>query len=146
MPTAGRLAAAIFFALYGWYIAGISIPFFPEGNAPGYLIPVCVGLGIFLGWRMCGANAGLGYSAATGQGLTVAAVFSFSILYVMGFMQMMKQAMRHHYGGPMEAILASFSETGEVATYFFNGTMIASVLIGGVLCGWGTEYFAKRYP
>ncbi|KJZ20073.1 TrgA family protein [Loktanella sp. S4079] len=146
MPTAGRLAGAVFFALYGWYIAGISIKYFPEQNAPGYLIPVLVALGLFFGWRMCGSNGGRGYNPATGMGLTVAAVLAFWILYIMGFMRMMKDAMRNQFSGPMEAIVASFTETGEVALQFANAEMIGSVLIGGVLCAWATEFFAKRYP
>ncbi|WP_243394429.1 TrgA family protein [Yoonia maritima] len=146
MPTAGRLAGAVFLALYGWYIAGIAIPYFPEANAPGYLIPLCAALGVFFGWRMLGRHAGLGYQAAIGQGLTVGLVFGFSVLFVMGFMQMISKAMRHHYDGPMEALLGSFTEAGVIALYFASINIIASILIGGVLCAWGTEYFAKRYP
>ncbi len=146
MPTAGRLAGAVFFALYGWYVAGISVPYFPESNAPGYLIPVCAGLGLFFGWTICGTHAGTGYNAATGQGLTMAFLFSFCILYIMGFFQMMAQAMRMVYDGPMEAIMASFLEAFEFALYFVDIKMIATVLIGGVLCAWATEYVAQRYP
>ena len=146
MPTAGRLAGAVFFALFGWYIAGISVPYFPESNAPGYLIPVCALLGIFFGWKVCGANAGKGYNAAVGQGLTMAFLFSFSILFIMGFVQMIKQAMRMVYHGPVDAFMASFLETFEVALLFYDFKMIASVLIGAVLCACATEYFASRYP
>jgi hypothetical protein len=146
MPTAGRLAGAVFFALFGWYIAGISVPYFPESNAPGYLIPLCAGWGLFFGWKICGAHSGKGYSAATGQGLTMAFLFCFCILYIMGFIRMMSQAMRMAYDGPMDAIVGSFLETFDLALLFVNVEMIASVSIGAVLCAWATEFVGRRYP
>ena len=146
MPTAGRLAGAVFFALFGWYIAGISVPYFPESNAPTFLVPVCALLGVFFGWTVCGTNAGKGYSAAVGQGLTMAFLFSISILYIMGFTQMMKQAMRMVYDGPIDAVMGSFTESFEIALLFVDVKMIGSVLIGGVICACFTEYFARKFP
>ena len=146
MPTAGRLAGAVFFALYGWYIAGISVPFFPEANAPSYLVPLCAGLGLFQGWQVFGRRSGKGYNAAIGHGLTVAAAFSFWVLFTISFVQMMKNAMRHLYGGPMEALIDTFSLMAERAAYFLDAGFIATVLIGGVVCALAAEYFAKRYP
>ncbi|SFR38607.1 hypothetical protein SAMN04488005_1256 [Yoonia tamlensis] len=146
MPTAGRLTGAVIYALFGWYIAGIAVPYFPESHAPDFLIPVCAGLGVFYGWRICGTNAGKGYNAATGQGLTMAFLFSVSILYIIGFTRMITRAMRMDYDGPVEAIMASFTETFRVALYFLDVRMIASVVIGAVIGAWITEFVARRYP
>lgn len=146
MPTAGRLIAAICFGLFAWYMAGIAQPYFPEGIAPASLIPVSAVMGVFVGWQVCGSRAGLGYVPAVGHGVTAALVFGFCALYVFGFSSMIGKAMKHYYNGAIEAFLGSFSETAKMGGYFLNAHMIGSLLIGGVICAWCAEYFAKRYP
>ena len=60
--------------------------------------------------------------------------------------QMMKQAMRMVYDGPIDAVMGSFTESFEIALLFVDVKMIGSVLIGGVICACFTEYFAHRFP
>ena len=146
MPTAGRLAAAVFFGLFSWYLAGISIAYFPERNAPSYLIPLSAVLGILIGWRVCGSRAGKGYKDSVATGLTTAFVLTFWILYIMGFLKMMQAAMRHSYDGAIDALMGSFSQAFEIGALFFNVHMIGTVIIGSIVCAMCVEYFAKRYP
>lgn len=146
MPTAGRLAGAVVFGLFGWYLAGISIPFFPESNAPRFWLPVCSLIGVFLGWRVCGSRAGHGYNPAIGIGLTCGFAFAFCALFAVSFNQMISNAMRMRYGGPMEAVVDIFTQMLEFSEYFYDFTLIATILIGGVICAWITEYFGQRYP
>ncbi|MFQ1701228.1 TrgA family protein [Loktanella agnita] len=146
MPTAGRLAGAIIFALFFWYIAGLMTPFFPEERPPSMLVPASVALGIFLGWRMVGGRAGHGYNAAIGIGLTAGASYAFWILFGMAFDQMWKNAWRRLYDGPMEAVADIFSLMIEYGQDFASFNLIANLLIGAVICAWVTEYFGQKYP
>lgn len=146
MPTAGRLAGAVVFALFGWYLGGISVEFFPNANAPDLLLPASAFIGLIIGWKICGSRAGRGYNAAVGVGLTCAFAIGFCLLFVVAFNQMISNAMRLQYGGPMDAIVGIFSLMIEFAQYFYDFTLIATLLIGSVVCALFTEFFGKRYP
>jgi hypothetical protein len=146
MPTAGRLAGAIVFGLFGWYLGGISIPFFPQANAPTYWIPASAFIGLVIGWKTCGSRAGAGYNPAMGIGLTCGFTFAATMLFLVSFNQMITNAMRMRYDGPMEAVTSIFSLMLEFAEYFYDFTLIATILIGGVICAWITEFFGQRFP
>ncbi len=146
MPTAGRLAGAIMFALYGWYVAGYSVRFFPEENAPDLLIPVATFVGLLIGWMIVGSRAGRGYNPAIGIGLTAASAYSFWVIFLLSFQAMMKNAMRRLYDGPMEALADTFDIMLEQAKDFLDIGLIITVFVGGIICAWVTEYFGKRYP
>ncbi len=146
MPTAGRLTGAIVFALFGWYLAGISIPFFPESNAPDYLLPASAAIGVIIGWKLCGSRAGNGYNPAISIGLTCGFSLAFCLIFLVSFNQMISNSFRLRYDGPMEAIVDVFSLMMEFSVYFFDVTLIATVLIGGVVCSLITEFVGRRYP
>lgn len=146
MPTAGRLAGAIAFAIYGWYIGTLVIAFYPEGFAPTFLVPMCIVLGVICGWKIVGSRAGRGYYAATGHGLTGVAAFAFWVLFLLSFHEMIRKALRRLYGGPMDAVVDTFALMAERAREYLDVNLILSVAIGGVICAWIAEYYAKRYP
>jgi len=146
MPTAGRLAGAVVFGLFGWYLAGITIPFFPEANAPDYWIPASAAAGVFVGWTICGKRAGNGYNPAVGVGVSCACAFAFIMLFIVAFNQMIQNAFRLRYDGPMEAVVDVFGQMVEFAEYFYDWGLIATILAGGVICAWVTEVFGQRYP
>ena len=146
MPTAGRLAGALAFLIYGWYIGGRLVPFFPEGKPPGFLMPLCIVLGIICGWKIVGARANKGYQAAIGHGLTGAAAFSFWIVFLVSLNQMIGKAMRRFYDGPMEGVVDIFALMVELGKDLLDLNLILSVAIGGIIAAWIAEYFAKRYP
>ncbi|MCK0094588.1 TrgA family protein [Yoonia sp. F2084L] len=146
MPTAGRLAGAVIFALFGWYLGGISVELFPEANAPDFWLPANAFIGLIIGWKICGSRAGNGYNAAMGVGLTCAFALGFCALFVVAFNQMISNAMRLRYDGPMDAIVGIFSLMLEFAVYFYDFTLIATLLVGSVICAWFTEFFGQRYP
>ena len=146
MPTGGKLAGAILFGLLGWYLAGIMAPLFPDDSAPDYLIPTGAGLGVVLGWRMCGARAGQGYNNIPAIGLTYAVAQVFWLCFVVGVVTMVNNAMRGRFGGPMEAALSTFSNLFDVAVYFADINFIIALIIGSLLAAVGTEYVAQRFP
>ncbi|WP_341365962.1 TrgA family protein [Yoonia sp. BS5-3] len=145
MPTAGRLAGAVIFALFGWYIAGISTPFFPEERPPQYIIPMCFFVGIFVGWKVCGPRTGQGYYNAISNGLTTTAAFSFCVLGIIAFNAMIVSALRNRYDGPMEAIVGMFELMLEQGFAFFDIPFLTTLIGGGILCAMIAEFFGKNY-
>lgn len=146
MPTAGRLAGAVVFALFGWYMAGITIPFFPESNAPDYWLPAAAFVSLIIGWRICGRAAGQGFNSAVASGITCAGTMAFILIFVLAFNQMISNAMRLRYDGPMDAVANVFALMMEFGEYFYDWGLIATLFIGGVVCALITEYFGKRFP
>ncbi len=145
MPTAGRLAGAVIFALFGWYIGGIAGPFFPEANPPDYLIPMCAFFGLIIGWTVCGSRAGNGYRLAVSNGLTSAGAFSFCVLGALAFNGMISNALRNRYDGPMDAIAGMFELMLEQGRNFFDIPFLATVIVGGIVCALIAEFFGKRF-
>ena len=146
MPTAGRLAGAIIFALFGWYMAGISVPFFPGEVAPDFWIPVAAVISLFIGWRICGTRAGRGYNPTIGIGLTASAAMAFCLIFALAFMRMIDNAMRLRYKGPMYALVNILVEMLEYGSYFYDVPLIATLFVGGIICAWFTEFFGQRFP
>ncbi len=147
MPTAGRLAGAVIFGLFGWYLAGISIPLFPESNAPTFWLPVVSAISLIIGWKICGARAGHGYNPAIGVGLTCSAAIAFCSVFAVSFNAMLSNALGNRYrNGTMEAVTDIFSKMIDFSIMFADVTLIASLLIGGVVCSWVTEFFGRRFP
>lgn len=145
MLTGGRLAGGVVFALLGWYIAGIAGPFFQEGRPPSYLIPLCTFLGLFMGWTVCGPRTGKGYVNAVSNGLTTIVAFSFCVVASLAFMTMMQNAMRHRYGGPMEAVVAWFDLILEQGLEFFDIPFIGTIIVGGIICAMIAEFIGNRF-
>ncbi len=146
MPTAGRLAAALAFFIYGWYIPLQATPLFPEGNLPGYAVPLSIVVGILVGWMVVGSRAGRGYIAAIGNGLTGAAAYTLWMVFLISFYDMIRKSLRRLYDGPMDAITDVFNLMLKLGTDFYDINLIINVAAGGIICGLITEYFAKRYP
>lgn len=145
MFTAGRLAGAVIFALFGWYLAGIAAPFFPEGRPPAELIPMCTGVGLFIGWTVCGPRAGKGYNNAVSNGLTTMSAFCFCVLGLLAFNEMMRNALRNRYDGPMEALTSIFELMLIQGAAFFDIPFLTTIIVGGIICAMVTEFFGKRF-
>lgn len=146
MPTAGRLAGAVIYALFGWYMAGITVPYFPNEIAPDYWIPAAAAISLLIGWKICGKRAGRGYNPAIGIGLTASAAMAFCLIFALSFNQMISNALRMRYDGAMDAVVNIFTEMVSFGAYFFDVQLIVTLLVGGVICAWITEYFGQRFP
>ena len=146
MPTGGKLAGAILFGLFGWYLAGVMGPLFPESKPPDYLIPLGAALGVVLGWRMCGKRAGRGYQNVPAIGLTFAAAQVFWTCFIIGVVEMLDNAMRGRFDGPTEAALSVFNELVGVAVYFADVNFLTTLVIGALIAALVTEYAGQRFP
>lgn len=146
MPTAARLAGALAFALLAWYLAGLSLPFFPNTSAPDYWIPASVGIGLIVGWSVCGKRVGRGYNPAISLGVTSAGVMAFGMLFLVSLNEILENSMRLRYAGPIEAVIDIFAQMIELGSYFLDLELVLTLLIGGVICAWLAEFFGRRYP
>lgn len=145
MPTAARLAAATSLALLAFIVSGQIMPLMPEGTDFGYFTYINMALGVLTGWILMGKRAGLGRAAAINNGITGVIALLFWGLFVQGCYEMIRQAMRRNFDGPFEALLAIFKIGTEFGMTILVPHVIATLLIGGVLAGFATEFAARRW-
>lgn len=145
MPTAGRLAGAIAFAAFGYYLYTLLSPLFEEGQEPQYFLKLCVGVGVWAGWVICGKRASDGYKAGIGTGFTAVAAMAFWIVFLMSFADMIKKSMRKLYDGPMEALVDVFSLMLDAGAVFATADVGIALAIGGFVCGFFTSFIGKRF-
>ncbi len=145
MPTAARLVAAASLALLAFIVSGQIMPLMPEGTDFGYFTYINIALGMLTGWILMGKRAGLGKTAAINNGITGVVAMLFWGLFVQGCYEMIQQAMRRHYDGPFEALLAIIKIGTEFGMTILVPQVIATLLIGGVLAGFATEFAARRW-
>lgn len=146
MPTAGRLSAAIAFAVIGAYIATLISPLFEEGKQPQWWYPLCVLAGVWAGWVVVGKRAGRGYAAGFGNGITGVVAQVFWIFFIMSFVDMIRKSLRKSYDGPVEAVVNVFELMTDYGFSFYSPTLVAIILGCGVAGGIFAEFFAKRFP
>ena len=114
MPTAARLVGAIAFAIVGFFIFNAMLPEYGDDTVPRFLLPLCIGAGLWAGWVLCGKHAHSVVSGI-GTGLTAGIAQGFWILLIMSFVRMIEQSLRRRYDGPMEAVV-------DVFTIMFDGS------------------------
>ncbi len=146
MPTAGRLAAALAFFIYGWSIALQATPLFPEGNPPNYILPLSIIVSVLIGWRVVGTRAGRGLSSAIGIGLTAAFLYVLWMVFLISFWDMIKRSLRLFYRGPMEAVVDVFDLMMQFTLRMADINLVFSIFVGAVICALIAEYFGRRYP
>ncbi|MEJ6398857.1 TrgA family protein [Yoonia sp. 208BN28-4] len=145
MPTAGRLAGAVAFAVFGWYIATYAAQFFEEGRTPGYWVPLGVVAGIFTGWVVVGKRTGDGYASGLSNGITGTVTILFWMLFLLSFGDMIGKSMRRRYDGPVEAVVDVFALMGEYALRFAQPDLGTIIVVGGIAAGLFAEFFGKRF-
>lgn len=145
MPTAARLVAAASLALLAFIVSGQIMPLMPEGTNFGYFTYVNIALGVLTGWIILGKRAGEGRTAALNNGITGVVALLFWGLFVQGCYEMIQQAMRRVYDGPFEALLAIIKIGAGFGMTILVPHVIATLLIGGVLAGFATEFAARRW-
>lgn len=146
MPTAGRLIGAICFAILGGYIAFTTSPLFRSGSGPDFWYPLCIAAGIWAGWFVVGPRSGKGYASSVGLSLTGVFSQSFWILLILSSYQMITKSLRNAYEDPVDAIVNVFELLGEHALRFATLDVMIVLLVGAVISGVFTEFYARRLP
>jgi len=144
MPTAARLAAALFLALTALATAYMIEPSIPKYLGRGRLYEISAGLALVVGWFPMGKRAGGGFFAGIANGITGGVILVFWALFTFGFTRMWTLAFRKKYDTIMDAFTGFTSEALTYATYFQDLTVLATVIIGSVVTGIIADVAARK--
>ncbi len=145
MPTAARLVASTCLMIIAFLVSSMIIANGEEGKDYGYFTTVNIVLGLACGWKIMGWRAGRGWTAGINNGLTGVAALVFWGLFVQGTYEMFRQAMRHRFDGPFEAILAIFQLSFGFAEQLWASNILWTLAVGAVVTGLLTEIAARRW-
>jgi len=145
MPTAPRLVAAICLAVIAFLVSGMIISNGEEGKDYGWFTYVNLLIAGACGWKVMGKRAGRGWTAAVNNGLTGVAALVFWALFVQGWYEMFRLAMRHRYDGPFEALLAIFQIGVEYGKLLVVPEILWTLAIGALIAGLATEEASRRW-
>lgn len=145
MPTAGRLTGAILFGALAWYVSGLIVPLFPEGTDLGYFVQVNTVIGVICGWRLAGPRAGAGYLDAISYGVTTTIAMLVVALFINSLVVMIENSLRRLYDTPVEAVVAIFELMLEHGRLMATPEIAATLALGGILAGLGTDVIGRRY-
>lgn len=145
MPTAARLAAALFLALTAFATAFAAVPLIPEHLGRGRIYEVSIVLALIVGWFPMGRNAGGGLFAGIANGITGGVILVFCAVFGFGFMRMWTLAFRKKYDTLMDAVAGFTTESLTYASYFQDLTVLSTVIIGSVLTGIIADVAARRF-
>ncbi len=147
MPTAARLAGALFFAALGWFCAELFKPLLPEGTAVGLFSPVSACFGVLVGWTFTGKRADQMLSGGPALGLTSSFLLVFWVLLTFSGYRMLQKALNKLYHGPVEALQDMFSLAVDYLQLAGQSPqLVAALVVGGLAGGWLTERVARRWP
>jgi uncharacterized membrane protein (GlpM family) len=146
MPTAGKLVAAILFAGLGALVTYLIIPRFPEGTNFGWFMPGNALIGLLAGWVVAGSRSGNGYRNAIGYSLTAMVSMVVWGLFIYSSIEMVERSIRKMYDGPVDAVVSVFELAVEYLRTIASFEVIAFLVIGSLICGLVTDFFAQRYP
>lgn len=135
MPTAGKLAGAIFFAILAFILAGIYRLELERDYMPGSYYGMSMLIGLLCGWRVMGprtedrrietANSGL---------LTTVVMIAVSLIYF-STVDMLRRASNEMYSGPLEALTSIFQIAADNVTRMATLEFVGTALVGGIICG-----------
>ena len=145
MPTAAKLFAAFAFMAVGFFAAEIVKPHMPEGTQFGAFTPLTALLGLVSGWRVLGPVAGRGDVQAFGTGVKTSVVMVVAGLLVFATEQMVVNAFRKEYHGPMDAVVGMIGIAVDYARVLAAPDILAVLIVGGGLAGLLTEWAARRW-
>ncbi|MEP5630985.1 MAG: TrgA family protein [Tateyamaria sp.] len=140
MPDAAKLVGGLGIAILAFIVSGMIMPLFEEDMNFGYFTHVNVVVGFLVGWIVMGSRAGRGIVSAVNVGLTSSVVLVFWGLFIQSCNEMTRLAMRNRYDGPFEALTAIFEISAEWALLMATVPIWATLLIGGAIVGFATEF------
>lgn len=145
MPTAAKLFGALAFAAIAFFAANAVVPLLPEGAQLGSFIPISTIVGALSGWFVAGPLSGRGYKASFGNGMRAALSIVFWCLAIFAVDEMVNNAIRHRYDGPMSAIVGAFEIALDFAKMILVPDVVGILVIGGMLGGAFVEWVARRW-
>ncbi len=145
MPTAAKLVAGVVFAAIGYAIFVSMVVVYADDRVPDYLLPLCLGVGLVVGWQICGKNA-LGLMSGIGNGYTAIVAQCFIILFALSFITMLQRSLRSRYDGPTDAMIDSFTLLAEYGFKFATPEIGMIMAVGGFVGGALAGLAGRRFP
>lgn len=145
MPTAAKMAAAVFLGAVAWYASELIRPLMPDGTDFGWFNFVNLALGLLCGWFVIGTRVGRSYFESFSAGLTGMAALVFWALFLQSFNEMLKLALQRRYEGPVEAIVAIFEIGVDFGSHLLDAKLIIVLLVGGIASGVIAEWASRRW-
>jgi len=145
MPTTAKLVAAFCLAGVGYYASEVFRPLMPPNTNFGYFNLVNLGLGLLCGWIVVGKRIGRSYLESFSAGLTGVAAMVAWALFLQSFNEMLKNALRNRYDGPVEGIVAIFEIGVDFGQYLLDAHLITVLVVGGIITGVVSEWAARRW-
>lgn len=145
MPTAPKLAAAVIFAIIGFFAVQLYLPHLLVKLPPGLLRESAAVLGLITGWRVMGRLTGHGYVEAIGAGIRTSVILVFWALLFFSINLMIKRAYKMMYDGPLEAVIGVFALMLEYGRALIAADVLVLLFAGGALGGLMVEWVGKRW-
>ncbi|SLN20962.1 hypothetical protein PSA7680_00777 [Pseudoruegeria aquimaris] len=145
MPTAAKLVASIAFALLAYFTSELVKPLLDEGTPTKWFSEGNTLIGLICGWKIMGPRGGEGTRAAIGVGLTTSAAMTAVAIFLHASIEMVKLSMRKSYDGPVEAVAAVFEISFEHALLIANPTILGTLAIGGIFCGFISNWAGRNW-
>jgi hypothetical protein len=145
MPTTARLVAAVLMAALGWGISVLSVSYLPDGQPVGLFAPISAAWGAVVGWTWTGGKIQNGSGRPVGIGLAGVAILVFWVSLSFSLYEMVRQAVRVRYDGPVEALEDMFKIAIDYLRDQAQPDIILALLVGGVVIGFITGWTARRF-
>lgn len=145
MPTASKLVAAVLFAALAYYTSDLLKPLLPEGTPAKWLSESNALIGLLCGWKIMGPRGREGLVTGLGIGLTTTVAMTLSAIFIHASIEMVKLSLRKTYDGPVEAVAAVFEICFEHIILISDPTIIGTLIVGGLFCGWLTHWTGQRW-
>ncbi len=146
MPTAGKLASALIFALLAFVLAATYRFDLPREAVPGSYYGVSAMIGLLVGWRVMGPRSEGRPMATANDGLLTAVITVLIALIYFATIEMLKRSVNELYSGPLEAVIGIFSIAGDYMARMASPRFIATLLLGGMLGGLLAGHVGRRWP
>lgn len=144
MPTIPKLVAAICLSLTAYIASKMIMQLLPPSTDFGIFVPLNMGIGFLTGWFYVGTLATGRLVDAISYGLTGAAIMTFGALFLQSANEMVRLAMRHRYGGPLEAVAAVFQIGVDFGAEVFSTRVVVTLACGGLIAG-VLSFWASRH-
>lgn len=135
MPTIPKLVAAITLSVLAFIVSKMVMDLMPESTDFGIFLPLNMAIGFFTGWFYTGPLATTRLADALSFGFTGAAILTFVSLLAQSANEMTRLAMRHRYGGPLEAVVSTFEIAVDYGRQALTLEVLFTLAVGGFLAG-----------
>ncbi|MHA6325818.1 TrgA family protein [Roseivivax sp. CAU 1753] len=139
MPTAPKLVAALLLAALAYAASEMIKPMLPSSTVFGWFSEVDALVGFFLGWRLIGARAGGGTSAAITNGITGTTMMVLSCLFVQSVNTMVEDSLERKFDNIFEAINSTIANFIEYGAYVLTPNVLGLLVLGAIIVGIAVE-------